>query len=106
MEKKLDNQIDTEFNNLRKFGFNVFSFNCRNTLSFGMKYFVNHIIVSKKYLIFVEVNPDKEILSEDKKELQLFLSHLSALNKSLHFRIIRNMKDCKELTELLIAKKL
>ncbi len=106
MEEKLDNQINREFNNLKKFGFKVFSFNCRNILSFGMKYFVNHIIVSKRYLIFIEVNPDKEILSEEKKDLQVFLSHLSTLNKSLHFRIIRNMKECKKLTELLIAKKL
>ena len=106
MDNKIDKQINKEFNRLENFGFKTFSFNNKDSLSFGLKYFVNHIIVSKRYLIFIEVSPEKKILSEDQKELQLFLSHLSALNKSLHFRIIRNMKDCKELTELLITKKL
>ena len=99
-------QIEKEFSRLENFGFKVFSFNAGNALSFGMKYFVNHIIVSKRYLIFIEVNPEKKILSEEKKDLQLFLSHLSSLNKSLHYRIIRSIKDCKYLTELLINKKL
>ena len=71
-----------------------------------MKHFVNYIIVSKRYLIFIEVNQSKEIISDEQKELQLFLSHLSSLNKSLHYQIIRNIKDCKRLTELLINKKL
>jgi hypothetical protein len=102
----LDKQIDKEISRLEKYGFKVFSFNKGNALSFGMKYFVNHIIVSKRYLIFIEVNPEKKILSDEKKELQLFLSHLSSLNKSLHYRIIRTIKDCKILTELLINKKL
>jgi hypothetical protein len=102
----LDKQIDKEISRLEKYGFKVFSFNKGNALSFGMKYFVNHIIVSKRYLIFIEVNPNKEIPSDDKKELQLFLSHLSALNRSLHYRVIRNIEDCRRLIELLISKKL
>ena len=106
MDKKINKQIYNEFSRLENFGFKVFSFNTENALSFGMKYFVNHIIISKRYLIFIEVNPGKVILSDEKKDLQLFLSHLSSLNKSLHYRIIRNIKDCKILTELLINKKL
>ncbi|MFZ0456207.1 MAG: hypothetical protein WCE54_10130 [Ignavibacteriaceae bacterium] len=106
MDKEIDRQIYKEFSRLANFGFKIFSFNNKDDLSFGLKYFVNHIIVSKKYLIFIEVNPGKEIPSDDKKELQLFLSHLSSLNKSLHFRIIRNLNDCKMLVELLINKKL
>jgi len=102
----VEDQICRELVKLRNCGFRIFSFNQKDLLSFGLKYFVNHIVVSKKYLIFVEVNPGKEIPSDDKKELQLFLSHLSSLNKSLHYRIIRNIKDCKRLTELLISKKL
>ncbi|MEJ2618511.1 MAG: hypothetical protein P8Z35_26395 [Ignavibacteriaceae bacterium] len=102
----MDKQIDKEISRLEKYGFKVFSFNKGNALSFGMKYFVNHIIVSKRYLIFIEVNPNKEIPSDDKKELQLFLSHLSALNRSLHYRVIRNIEDCRRLIELLISKKL
>ena len=106
MTDKIDKQIIKEFSRLENFGFKIFSFNNKDALSFGLKYFVNHIIVSKSYLIFIEVNPGKKIPSDDKKELQLFLSHLSALNKSLHYRIIRNINDFRKLTELLITKKL
>ena len=106
MDNKISKQIYSEFSRLEAFGCKVFSFNNNNALSFGLKYFVNHIIVSKRYLIFIEVNQEKEILTNDKKELQLFLFHLSSLDKSLHYRIIRNIKDCKSLTELIINKKL
>ncbi len=99
-------QINNEFNQLEKFGFKVFSFNEKNLLSFGLKYFVNHIIVSKRYLVFIEFKQDIEILSDERKELQLFLSHLSSLNKSLHYHIIRNLRECRNLIELLISKKL
>ena len=106
MTDKIDKLIDKEFSRLENFGFKIFSFNNKNALSFGLKYFVNLILVSKRYLIFIEINPRQEILSNDKKELQLFLSHLSSLNKSLHYRIIRNIQDCRKLIELLISKKL
>jgi hypothetical protein len=106
MTKEIYKQINSEFCRLDNFGFKVFSFNNRDALSFGLKYFVNLIIVSKRYLIFIEVNPEKKILSDDKKELRLFLSHLSALNRSLHYRVIRNIEDCRRLIELLISKKL
>ena len=102
----IDDQIFKELIKLRDYGFKIFSFNNKDTLSFGLKYFVNHIIVSNRYLIFIEVSPEKEILEKDKKELQLFLSHLSSLNKSLHYWIIRNIKDCRRLTKLLITKNL
>jgi hypothetical protein len=106
MDKKIDIEIKKEFARLENFGFKIFSFSDKDSLSFGLKYFVNHILVSKRYLIFVEVNPEESVVSGDKKELQLFLSHLSSLNKSLHYRIIRNIKDCRKLSELLITKKL
>ncbi len=109
MDNKSNNsnsQITSVFNKLQNFGFKVFSFSDKNMLSFGLKYFVNHIIVSKKYLVFIEVKQDIEILSDERKELQLSLSHLSSLNKSLHYRIVRNLNDCRQLTELLIKKKL
>ena len=109
MGNKIENsysQIRNEFSRLEKLGFKVFSFNNKNVLSFGLKYFVNHIIVSKRYLIFIEVKQDIEFLSGERKDLQLFLSHLSSLNKSLHYRVIRNLRECKHLIELLISKKL
>ena len=105
-ETNFEDRIYKELVKLRNCGFKIFSFSQKELLSFGLKYFVNHIIVSKRYLIFIEVNPGKKIPSDDKKELQLFLSHLSALNKSLHYRVIRNINDCRKLTELLITKKL
>ena len=109
MGNKIENsysQIRNEFSRLEKSGFKVFSFNNKNVLSFGLKHFVNHIIVSKRYLIFIEVKHDIEFLSGERKDLQQFLSHLSSLNKSLHYRVIRNLRECKHLIELLISKKL
>ncbi|MFZ0453920.1 MAG: hypothetical protein WCE54_03730 [Ignavibacteriaceae bacterium] len=66
------NRICKELQQLQNFGFKVFSFNKKDRLSFGLKYFVNHIIVSKKYLIFIEVNPGKEFPSDDKKSCSFF----------------------------------
>ncbi len=89
MDKKINRQINSKFFRLEHFGFKVFNFN-KNALSFGLKHFVNHIIVSKKYLIFIEINPEKEILSDEKRELQLFLSHLSS------FKQITSLSDYQE----------
>ena len=109
MDKKIESsfeQITREFNRLEKFGFKIFSFNNKNLLSFGLKYFVNHIIVSKRYLVFIEVKQDIEIVSDERKEFQLSISHLSSLNKSLHYRVIRNLNDCRKLIQLIITNKL
>ena len=98
--------IIKEFARLQKFGYKVLSFNDMNQLSFGLKYYISCLIVSKRYLVFVEVKYKRESFSDEQKELLLFLSHLSSLNKSLHYRVIRNFNDCKKLIELLIMKKL
>jgi hypothetical protein len=103
---ELQHQICKELVHLQNFGFKIFSFNKRDLLSFGLKYFVHHIIVSKNYLVFVEVKQVKDLVSPEQKELQITLSHLTSMNRSLHYRVIRNIQECRNLIRLLIAKKL
>jgi len=104
--KDLPAQISNEFRRLNDLGFKVFSFNNLNSISFGLKYFVHYIIVSKKYLVFIEIKNKNDPVTLDQKELQLFISHLTSLNKSLHYHVVRSLSDCRKLIELLIKKKL
>ena len=64
------------------------------------------MIVFKRYLVFIVVNQREGTISREQIELQLLLSYLSPLNKSLQFYVIKNLNDCKNLIELLITKKL
>ena len=104
--KDLPSQISNEFRRLNDIGFKVLSFNKLNSISFGLKYFIHYIIVSKKYLVFIEVKNKNDPVTLDQKEFQLFISHLTSLNKSLHYYVVRSLNDCRRLIELLIKKKL
>ena len=104
--KDLPSQISNEFRRLNDLGFKVFSFNNLNSVSFGLKYFVHYIIVSKKYLVFIEIKNKNDPVSFDQKEFQLFISHLTSFNKSLHYYVVRSLNDCRKLIELLIKRKL
>jgi len=98
--------ISKELSRLRKFGFLVYNFNFRKSLPGGIKFFVDHLIISKKYLIFVEVKIGKDTLSVEQKNLALIISTLSCSNKSVHYLVIRNIKECMRFIELILGGKL
>ena len=104
--KTAKSKISKEFARLRKFGFFVFNFNFRSALPEGLKSFVDLIIVSKKYLIFIEVKVGEDKFSKEQKELMKVLSHLSTGNKAVHYLIINNIKDCMVYIEHILGGKL
>jgi hypothetical protein len=68
--------------------------------------FVDNIIISKRYLVFVKINRRSEEISEEQKNLAVLISHLSSINRSIHYCTIKNSNELKTLADLLISKKL
>ena len=106
MKKTTKSEISKEFARLRNFGFSVFNFNFKRALPKGLRYFVDHIIISKRYLIFIEVKIGKDTLDKEQRKLGEILSHLSTMCKPLHYLVITNLKESVSCVDMILEKKL
>jgi len=106
MKKSEKSEISKEFARLRNFGFDVYNFNDYRPMYGGKRDFVDHVLVSKKYHIYIEVKIGEDKLTDGQKRLAEKISHLSTTNPSIHYRLVRTLKEAKSLVNLLLAKKL
>jgi hypothetical protein len=93
---------------LKKFGYEVKSFGSNKALRKGQTGFVDNLIFNNYYLIFVETKCDdtKDKFSDAQKKTAQMLSSISTLNRTVHYRIIRNIKEAQKLFDLIIERKL
>ena len=104
--------ISKEIARLRKFGFTVYNFNLNKSLAVedpygtGIKNFVDHLIISERYLIFVEVKIGKDKLNPEQIDLMNLISFLGIRNKSIHYQLLSNVKQTKDFVSGVLANKL
>lgn len=102
------NKIAGIFSALRKYGFDVFVFSDNKPLRKGMRGFVDILIVSRKYVVFIEVKSEqtKDKLNEEQIKLGEKISALSTFNKAIHYYVIRNQKEANRIFELILKGEL
>lgn len=98
--------ISKEIARLRLFGFSVYNFNLNKSLPTGLKNFVDHLIISKRYLILVEVKIGRDKLNSEQIDLMNLISFLGIRNKSVHYQLLTNLKQTKDFVAAVLSKKL
>lgn len=98
--------ISKEIARLRKFGFTVYNFNLNKSLPTGLKNFVDHLVISNKYLIFVEVKIGRDKLNSEQIDLMNLISFLGIRNKSIHYQLLSNLKQTKDFVSAVLTNKL
>ena len=78
--------ITNELNKIN--GFKVFTFNSYRALPHSCKDFIDHELISDKYLIKIEVKLYKDVLSEGQKETGAILEQLAKNRKGFEYIII------------------
>jgi hypothetical protein len=76
-------EITTEINRLKQFGWSVLTANSKNPLPIGLKGLCDHLVISKKGLIWWEVKIGKDKASEKQESLMNIMSFLSSIPKGL-----------------------
>ena len=98
-------EITNELNRLKKYGYEVRTFNHYQAVGRGTKGFVDHFIIGH-YIIFCEVKIGRDRLSEAQISLADKISTHATLYKRLHYVNIHTLAEAKKLVENILAKKL
>lgn len=98
--------ISQELSHLRNFGFKVYNFNNKKSISPGIKNFCDYLIISESHLIFVEVKIGKDVLNDEQKKLQSLICYLSRNNKSIYYFLLTNLEETKNFCDLLLSNNL
>jgi hypothetical protein len=100
--------IGKEFRRLQDYNYKVFSFGDNRRGRMGQAGWVDNLIISNKYVVFIETKTQdtKDRLNERQKTTGEILSNLSTINKSLHYRVVRTLPEAKRLVELILEGKL
>jgi hypothetical protein len=85
--------ISQELSRLRNFGFKVYNFNSKKSISPGIKNFCDYLIISESHLIFVEVKIGKDVLNDEQKKLRSLICFLSQHNKSIYYFLLTNLEE-------------
>lgn len=77
----------------------VLNSNSKDPLPIGLKGFVDHMIVTWKYIVFIEdkYEETKDKLSDEQEKLKRLLLHHSSLNKNIHYFIVKNFQDAQRI---------
>jgi hypothetical protein len=77
----------------------VLNSNSKDPLPVGLRGFVDHMIVTWKYIVFVEdkYEDTKDKLSDEQKKLQRLLLHHASLNKNIHYFVVKNFEDAQKI---------
>ena len=62
-------EISKVFSELRKYGFLVYNFNQKNRFGRGLVGFVDHLIIGKNGIYFIEVKIGKDTLRENQQQI-------------------------------------
>lgn len=110
MNKDTKKEIGSLFRKLEKMipETKVWNFGSDKPLPKGMKDWLDIVIANKYYMIFIEIKTKStnDTYSDGQKSTAKLISHHEALNKTVHYRIIKNYKDALKLFELIIQREL
>ena len=98
--------ISKELSRLRNFGFKVYNFNSKKSISPGIKNFCDYLIISESHLIFLEIKIGKDSLNDEQKKLQSLICYLSQKNKGVFYFLITNIEETKNFCDLLLSNQL
>ena len=97
------NEIAKEFLRLKKFGFKVKSFGDNRSLRRGQTGFVDSVIFNKKFLIFIEIKIGKDTFSDEQKQTAEYISSIAAINKTVHYFNVVDLKGSKLLVDRILT---
>jgi hypothetical protein len=82
--------------------------NSRDPLPKGMVGFVDYLIITWKYIVFIECKFEetKDKFSGEQEMTQKLLLHHSALEKHVHYFIVKNLADAQKIRDGIIQEDL
>ena len=95
--------ISKVFSELRKYGFLVYNFNQKNRFGRGLVGFVDHLIIGKNRIWFIEVKIGKDMLSREQIDL---LTRLKAIGKKfpmVEWSIVTHVEFARKLQEQILS---
>lgn len=88
----------------------VINFNDNRKLRKGMSDWLDHVIITYRYLVFIEVKledtGDKIKKGSGQEKLMKLLSHHMAINKTVHYFLVKNLKDAQKIFDGIIQQNL
>lgn len=96
--------ISSTFAVIRKFGGKVFTFNSKKALYEGMKGFVDHLVIYKGNVYFIEVKIGKDKLSFEQEELKKDMEIVGLKNKNTYYKNIVSLYDARKLLDEILSK--
>lgn len=102
------NSISKIFNQLEKFGFQVYNFNThRSQRNSGIKGFPDHVIIGKGRLVFVEVKRKGDTMRKEQKMFrEAILPMLGNKSIAIHYFIIAKDSEAKDIHDGLLSNTL
>ena len=99
--------IKKAFIGLRKFGFTVFNFNNHKANNAGTKGHPDWVIITKRYVVYVEVKIGKDQLSEVQTKVVNQLAKLMGMPSSrIYVEIIKTAKEAENLSDRVLSNEL
>jgi hypothetical protein len=86
---------------IEKYGGKLITFNSNKYQSRGLNGFIDHIIIYKKFMVFIEVKIGKDTLKSNQIETGKYLSEVAESNPYI-FYIVANETNYKLITECLV----
>ena len=96
-------EISKIFAELRKYNFLVYNFNQKNRFGRGLVGFVDHLIIGKNRIWFIEVKIGKDMLSREQIDL---LTRLKAIGKKfpmVEWSIVTHVEFARKLQEQILS---
>lgn len=94
--------ISKALGKLRDFGFIVITFNSHKKLGRGMVGFVDHFIIAKGNIVFLEVKLKGDVMSEPQKKLRdalLKIQHETYTPSYTHYMQINDLEQAKNFVD-------
>lgn len=93
-------EISKVFAELRKYGYLVFNFNQKNRFGKGLVGFVDHLVIGKWGMFFVEVKIGKDTVKPEQEKLGEMISRMG--NRYIHYEIIHTTEEAVKLRQSII----
>ena len=98
--------ISKIFNQLERFGFEVYNFNTGRSVSKGMKGFPDYVIIGKKNIFFIEVKRKGDTMRPDQERFAEIIKPITVKKDSnVFYLIIHNDRDAVNFVSYLLEMK-
>jgi len=97
-------EISKVFAELRKWGFLVFNFNQKNRFGRGLVGFVDHLVIGRNRIWFIEVKIGKDKFSKEQEDLKDRISEIEGwTNGRIDYRIVFDLQTAKSIQEIILS---